>query len=427
VNDYPRGEVSGLEVYMRTAEEFGFNQRKASREQAAVLKAAEEIRSEIAKVRSSATVEDRDRIKSEIDELQADSETPMERAARRIEERKAKVKAAKKASKADAENLNAHLDDDAIWDEFQQQLDDITNSRASDEDIYAEAQRKAEERLKKLADTDVQMARRDESSVVINVLDTVIGYRRVIHPELSESGVCGICIAASSREYSKSDLEPIHYYCKCETLPITVGFDPGKTMNREALDKLYEQAGGNDIDFLSDTRYQFDEHGELGFVGKVGKTKPNAAPYERRAVNKVNPFFHQQRDAGELNVLYNSVERLKRRYNNGETKLLAPLQWEETRIKQLETRMSATDIRQVRNGTFKAPAKAKTTSEPRQRKVQGHELAGLIANRDVSSELAVLEKNLPVLEEAHANGTNRASAIKYHKERIAKLKKLIGI
>jgi hypothetical protein len=431
VNVYPRDEVSALDAYMRPAEEFGYIKRKQERERLAREQKVESLRSEVEVARESASTDDLRRIKTEIDDLIKVTETPLERVARRARERELNVDALLKERAANSAPLNTHLDDEALWNEFDLQLADIAESRLSDEEIYQEAQRLSEERLKRIADTDVQMARRNESSNVLNAMEVVTGYRRVVHPELSESGVCGICIVASSRIYSKSEMEPIHYFCKCETLPITLAHDPGETLNREALDKLYTEAGGMNIDFLSNTRYQVDEHGELGLVAVLGKMKgktefTNDAPHTRVKANRKNEFFHQQRDAGELGILYSSTERLKRRFNNGETQLQAPLQWEENRIQQLETKMKAADVRQVRAGTFKFKSAAKSDSGARKSTVQLHELAGLIANRDVSSELAVLEKNLPILEEANANGTNRASAIKYHRERIEKLKKLLG-
>jgi hypothetical protein len=53
------------------------------------------------------------------------------------------------------------------------------------------------------------------------------GYRRVIHPELSKGGTCGLCVAASDRIYHVSELRAVHGRCECTTLPIVGEQDPG--------------------------------------------------------------------------------------------------------------------------------------------------------------------------------------------------------
>lgn len=93
-----------------------------------------------------------------------------------------------------------------------------------------------------------------------------LGYRRVIHPEASTTGVCGLCLAASDRVYKSAELHPLHDNCKCETLPVSKHSDPGKDLNAQDLDRLYDLAGGNTARALSRVRYQVDEHGELGPV-----------------------------------------------------------------------------------------------------------------------------------------------------------------
>lgn len=71
----------------------------------------------------------------------------------------------------------------------------------------------------------------------------VIGYRRVVHPELSKGGSCGLCLVASTRMYSRPDLKPVHDRCHCEVLPVTREHDPGDSLNRIDLGDLYDAAG----------------------------------------------------------------------------------------------------------------------------------------------------------------------------------------
>lgn len=132
----------------------------------------------------------------------------------------------------------------------------------------AEAVQEATNRLETLARTDLQVARRDASQQVLYAADTrVTGYRRVIHPELSESGTCGLCIAASDRVYSKKELLPLHDNCVCTTIPVIGQRDPGDQLNAQDLAKLYAEAGGStSTAALKRTRYKINENGELGPV-----------------------------------------------------------------------------------------------------------------------------------------------------------------
>lgn len=121
-------------------------------------------------------------------------------------------------------------------------------------------------RLLTLADSDVAMAMREASRQVLDGHPQVRGYRRVIHPELSAGGVCGLCIAASDRVYHRGELLPLHGRCKCTVSPIVDGSDPGSSLNAADLSALYARAGGTDRAKLKRVRYQIQAHGELGPV-----------------------------------------------------------------------------------------------------------------------------------------------------------------
>lgn len=94
----------------------------------------------------------------------------------------------------------------------------------------------------------------------------IIGYRRVIHPERSRGGTCGMCIVASDRIYHVSQLMPIHGGCQCGIAAITEDYDPADELNTLDLGQLYKDSGGTSGAHLKRTRYQVDEHGELGPV-----------------------------------------------------------------------------------------------------------------------------------------------------------------
>lgn len=97
----------------------------------------------------------------------------------------------------------------------------------------------------------------------------VIGYRRIVHPEMSSGGACGLCIVASTQMYTDDHLNAIHERCKCTVLPVfrtTAGkrIDPGYAVNRRDLGKLYEAAGDSTKrEGLKRTRWKRSKSGEL--------------------------------------------------------------------------------------------------------------------------------------------------------------------
>lgn len=122
-------------------------------------------------------------------------------------------------------------------------------------------------RVAAVARADTQLAMRAQSQAVLTDhadRGLVTGYRRIVHPELSKGGSCGLCIASSDRLYYVAELLPIHDHCECTVLPVTEHNDPGQRLNNADLGRLYEH--GQRADALKRTRYQIDEHGELGLV-----------------------------------------------------------------------------------------------------------------------------------------------------------------
>lgn len=125
-------------------------------------------------------------------------------------------------------------------------------------------------RVQAVADMDVQLADRAQSTRFLTDQANrreIRGWRRVIHPEESRGGSCGLCIAATDRIYYVEELRAVHGKCKCTTLPIVGRHDPGNSLNSLDLKKLYEHAGGTTSGTaLKRTRYQINQHGELGPV-----------------------------------------------------------------------------------------------------------------------------------------------------------------
>ncbi|WP_159794471.1 hypothetical protein [Puerhibacterium puerhi] len=127
-----------------------------------------------------------------------------------------------------------------------------------------EAMDAVRDRIEQLVEADVRAIDNREQRDTYAATPTVTGYRRVIHPELSTSGTCGLCIAAASRFYSVRDLMPMHDRCRCETLPIVGDEDPGLQLNDDDLARLYGAAGGTGRQELARVRIQTVENGELG-------------------------------------------------------------------------------------------------------------------------------------------------------------------
>lgn len=131
-------------------------------------------------------------------------------------------------------------------------------------------QQAAVARAAKMARTDMDLAFRAQSRNFM-VKNRVDGYRRIIRPELAKTGTCGLCIAASDRTYYRGDLLPIHTLCNCNVLPIKNGKDPGRDVNREDLERLYDDGGSTYAKDLISTKYVINEHGEIGPVlGRAG-------------------------------------------------------------------------------------------------------------------------------------------------------------
>lgn len=136
-----------------------------------------------------------------------------------------------------------------------------------------DAAAKSQLRTASLIDGNLMLAQRlAQQEVLAQAVDLdkkgpkITGYRRVIHPELSRTGTCGMCIAASTRIYHVEELMPLHDRCKCTVAAITGEHDPADDANNVDLSQLYEHAGGNTVAHLKRTKYQIDEHGELGAV-----------------------------------------------------------------------------------------------------------------------------------------------------------------
>lgn len=173
----------------------------------------------------------------------------------------------------------------------------------------------ADLRLNQIVRTNLQMASRDQFQRNLERNDLVTGYRRILHPELSVEGTCGLCIAASDRIYKKGTLLPIHPGCHCTVLPIVDGFDPG-SINEFDFKTLYRDAGGSSTEQLRATRYKIDEHGEIG---------PVLRPFGLPILGPKKSAAREDHEPDQGNVLrrrrdelVGAMSRLRQRIESGE-------------------------------------------------------------------------------------------------------------
>lgn len=144
-------------------------------------------------------------------------------------------------------------------------------------------------RVQQMAEAEIQLARRDQAARIYSKAGGVIGYRRVVRPEMSRTGVCGMCLVASDRIYSTDELMPIHEHCKCETAPVTASHDPGSAINAEDLQRLYGAGGSTSAKDLKAIRVKDFKSSELGPVLTTsGKEIADGETREKRAVRKTS-------------------------------------------------------------------------------------------------------------------------------------------
>jgi hypothetical protein len=151
------------------------------------------------------------------------------------------------------------------------------------------------ERASSLAQTEIQLARRNVGLQVRNANDRIVGYLRT----LTGSENCALCFVASTQRYTRGDLLPIHPGCDCGEMPIYGTQDPGQVIDELRLDAIHDEVAsrfgisdrsGRAIDYrkiairtdgelgpvLTVKSQDFTGPNELALVGKETKPSPNA-------------------------------------------------------------------------------------------------------------------------------------------------------
>lgn len=216
----------------------------------------------------------------------------------------------------------------------------------SQESSVEEAIDIALQRVEDLADVDMELTMRKSANNIFKATPKITGYRRVLHPELAESGTsCGLCIAASTRVYSKEELLPIHEHCHCGVMPIVGDEDPGDIFNQEdieILNQVYEAAGGNTAQALSRTRFKIVQHGELG---------PYLAEEGSKGTGRITPsqtkISRSDSVAAQIQSLNESLSRLLARQRAGED-VSEAIVWQQERLRILNQESQAETRRRRR-------------------------------------------------------------------------------
>lgn len=199
-------------------------------------------------------------------------------------------------------------------------------------DDEAEAERQAFERMSQIVDTNMTLVGRDAEVKEMKKLGFT-HYRRVIHPERSAGGTCGLCIAASTRVYHTDELMPLHGGCHCTVLPIENAADYGDLMNGVDLDQLYIDSGGTSGPQLKRTRYKVNEHGEYGLVlGRRGDSFRGP-----KDLGKNDPIG---RAKAELSKLEPTLKVLQAKAKAGQD-VSGPLEYQLDRIAKLNAIIAA--------------------------------------------------------------------------------------
>lgn len=200
----------------------------------------------------------------------------------------------------------------------------------------AEARASVKTRAEAMVDSDLSLAERVQTRWFMQQQDdNVIGYRRIIHPELAKEGSCGLCVAAADRLYHRKDLLPVHARCSCTVLPALHDRDSGQLLNRAALERLYGAVGDNtDGPNLKRVVVKTVEHGELGPMLVHGHHRTRTQQDVVRSLRQAPAPERAKNFDQEIAALEKTYEGLLARQAAGED-LSRPLEYQRDRLAKL--------------------------------------------------------------------------------------------
>lgn len=163
----------------------------------------------------------------------------------------------------------------------------------------------AKDRLDLIVRQDAQASMNQQSLRDFRA-DGIPTYVRVLHPELSRTGSCGLCAVASTRLYNTANLIPMHDRCVCGVAPWG---EEGLRLRTEDLKKVYAEAGPANRKNLAEVRVRFDSHGELGEVLSVGDAKKEGSD---KPIDVLPPDVEKTQT--QLRRMYDHAVEFERRY-----------------------------------------------------------------------------------------------------------------
>lgn len=236
--------------------------------------------------------------------------------------------------------------DDAEWldpgDVYGRVADGARFDQVANDMDEPTARQRAIVRVQAAAHTDMTLAVRAQYERALKDGRTVRadGWRRILRPELSQSGPCGLCVVAADRVYSRGDLLPIHDRCVCEVLPILGDLDPGLILNSDDLSRIYKEAGSTgggkrEGGALKNVRVALTEHGELGPV----LTRADQHFRGMQQVARTQSGDRRHRIIAQLETEERAFERLISRRRAGEN-VDRPYDWHSNKIDGLRRELA---------------------------------------------------------------------------------------
>lgn len=188
-----------------------------------------------------------------------------------------------------------------------------------------------------VADTDIMLADRAQANRFLSERKPrgVVGYRRILHPELGGGGPpCGLCVVASDRLYHVEELMPIHARCRCSVAPATADSDPGQSLNQQDLARIYQAAGSNVGRALKQVRVLYTEHGELGPI----LTNADAGYRDLTDFARTQSRDQEKNWLAELDSLQEQLGTLVGRAGENDD-VDAAIRWNKQKIRELSARL----------------------------------------------------------------------------------------
>ena len=113
--------------------------------------------------------------------------------------------------------------------------------------------------LRQAIATDVQLAQRYAANAIVETDRRIVRWRRQTNP-VPGGETCGLCVVAATQTYRKSDLQPIHYMCRCTVYPVYSTQRVDTTYDRDALSAVYDRSdGATDRNSLGRIRFSADD------------------------------------------------------------------------------------------------------------------------------------------------------------------------